>query len=232
MNSHGIFRIERATMADYHALARDHYRSAPPATIARAPDGSPCIRRALDHDGRLAGVLLVSMPTLNGRWRALAWPDRFAGTPSERAREINASLRTISRVIVAPRYRAIGVARMLVRHYLDRPGTPLTEAVASMGAICPFFERAGMTPYRIGPSKRDARLADALHAAHLEPWQAIDHARARDALRRSPWLAREARLWAESAGATRRFARDSPEQLLARASASAATQPTAYAHTA
>ncbi len=33
----------------------------------------------------------------------------------------------------------------MVEAYLASPDTPCTEAVAAMGPVCPFFERAGMT---------------------------------------------------------------------------------------
>ena len=60
--------------ADYAHLAPHHYKAGPPATIARTTEGPPCILAARDPDDRLAGVLVVSMPTLNSSWRKLAWP--------------------------------------------------------------------------------------------------------------------------------------------------------------
>ncbi len=74
---------------------------------------------------QLAGVLVVSMPTLNGRWRHAAWPDVdwAAGGRTAAARRLNLRVRTISRVIVEPRCRGMGVATKLVRSYLAGPLT-------------------------------------------------------------------------------------------------------------
>ena len=152
--------IERGTIHDYAALAHLHYRAGRPASVVR-------VLRAR-HGGEVIGVLVVSMPTLDGWWRELAWPGRFrCGDKSRDTARLNREVRCISRVIVDPRRRGTGVARLLVRAYLRRPLTPLTESCAAMGAWCPFFSAAGMTEYRSPPSARDARLADALAGCGL-----------------------------------------------------------------
>ena len=118
--------------------------------------------RAVD-DGETIAVLVASMPTLNGRWRAIAWPGEY-DTPDKRAnaRRLNDEVRVISRVIVDPRYRGLGLAVQLVRAYLEDAVTLRTEALAAMAHACPFFERAGMRRIELPPSKADAKLARAL----------------------------------------------------------------------
>jgi hypothetical protein len=188
----GRITIETGTLADYTALSRFHYRAGRPATLVR-------ILRAVDAEsGTLAGVLTASMPTIDGAWRRLAWPGRYDARllgKSRALRRVNDELRTISRVIIEPRFRALGIAAGLVRAYLADPLTPATEAVASMGALCPFFARAGMTAYPMPPSRADARLLDALHHARL---RADDLAEPAPHLRasRDLFLARELRAWA------------------------------------
>jgi ABC-type dipeptide/oligopeptide/nickel transport system ATPase subunit len=165
-------RIVRGTIADYTRLAHLHYRAGPPAT-------HELVLTATTRAGDLAGVLVVSRPTLNGPWRSLAWPGRYrSGSARADAARLNDEVRTISRVIVDPRFRARGVARRLVRAYLRGPLTPATEAIAAMGVCSPFFRAAGMIEYRLGPSRRDARLADALEVAGLCPADLLDSARA------------------------------------------------------
>ncbi|HYE01768.1 MAG TPA: GNAT family N-acetyltransferase [Phycisphaerales bacterium] len=138
--------LEPGTRADYAALARFHYRAGAPATMVGV------VRAVEPGRGELAGVLVVSMPTLNGPWRELAWPGRYAGPDRRRGlRRLNAEVRTISRVVVEPRYRGLGLGRRLVEAYLRRPLTAATEAVAAMGGACPFFARAGMREYEVGP---------------------------------------------------------------------------------
>ena len=63
----------------------------------------------------------------------------------EKLRWINAHVRTISRVIVHPQFRSLGIASQLVRRVLLDCPTRYVEAVAAMGAVHPFFARAGMT---------------------------------------------------------------------------------------
>lgn len=223
--------IQPGSCRDFDALATLHYKGGAPATIARRPDGSACILAARDAEARLAGVLVVSMPTLNSASRRMAWPGVYdTGNKRRDAIEVNRSLRCISRVIVEPRFRAVGVARRMVRTYLDEPLTPRTEAVASMGRVCPFFEAAGMTAYDLAPSRRDARLLDALASAAIEPWELLERTAAEASLRRHPWLAREARLWADGSASTRRFIDTPPERLLMFAASRASHTPIAYAH--
>lgn len=161
--------IENGTIADYHQLAHHHYRSGKPAThtlVLRAMRSFPITMPA--HDPILAGVIVISMPTLNGAWRNRAWPGHFNNqSKSDNAKRINRDLRCISRVIIDPRSRGLGIASNLVRHYLANPQTPATESIAAMGSICPFFERAGMKPYTLIHTNDDLRLLDAIEHEQL-----------------------------------------------------------------
>ena len=155
--------IDEGSIADFDALAHLHYRGGRPGTWQRV------LSAMHPASGALAGVLVVSPPTRRGRWRSRAWPGRYAAIDRAGLARLNREVRCITRVIVGPRFRGLGVARRLVRAYLDNPLTPATEAVSAMAAACPFFERAGMRPYRLPPGPADQRLADALEAARLEP---------------------------------------------------------------
>lgn len=147
-------------------LSHLHYRGGSPATIDR-------VLAARDpRDGTLLGVLATSHPTLNARWREQVWGDRFCMSDKRAlARKLNRELRTISRVIVDPRVRGLGVAARLVREYLRDATTECTEAVASMGRVCPFFERAGMREYRLERSGPDAELLAELESLGVERWR-------------------------------------------------------------
>ncbi len=133
-------------------------------------------------------------------------------------------------MIVGARFRGLGIATRLVRAYLAGPLTPRTEAVAAMGRVCPFFEAAGMTPYPLALA-RDARLLDALASLSLEfPWEVLAPGAASGAIARAPWLAREARIWANGSRASRRHLNAEPARLLTLAALHGAEQPIAYAH--
>jgi GNAT superfamily N-acetyltransferase len=197
--------IVRGRPADYGALSRFHYRAGKPG---------PCVYAlsAVDEvTGELAGVLTVSMPTLNGPWRPVAWPHVFGrgALPEQRerkretARRLNGFVRTISRVVVDPRYRGLGVARRLVAAYLAEPLTCCTEALASMGRWCPFFERAGMREVERPRTGRETRLRVSLRRLAIEPWELMDVDRAASVVRGSPKLCERLATWASYSSATR-----------------------------
>lgn len=215
-------RFVPGTREHYQKLAPYHYLPGDPAVIDSVFTA---------HTTELVAVLVVSRPTLNGAHRDLAWPGRFSG-PSKRraAQRLNAELRCISRVIVDPRYQGQGIAQRLVRRYLRSPVTPCTEAVAAMGAVSPFFARAGMTAYSLPPAPHAARLADALEHIGLTPPDLADPAQpARLSPRRARFINRELRRWA-SAAAPRR-ARNSLPELWSLARTRHATHRFAFAHT-
>lgn len=185
-------RIEPGGRAEYEALARWHYR-------AGAPRGVVKVLAARDaRSSELAGVLTVSMPVINGGWRSLVWPGGYdTGEKRRDIERLNREVRCISRVIVDPRWRGLGVAKRLVRAYLREPLTVRTEAVAAMGRVSPFFRAAGMREHVLPPCARDARLGDAAafalgdreaRSAKLSGW-------------RGAFLQRESARWAMSSRA-------------------------------
>lgn len=210
--------IEPGTIADYESLAHYHYRAGPPATIDLVLRAACC--------GDTVGVLTVSRPVLNAPWREALWPGAFAAASSQRDRAtlLNRQLRTISRVIVDPRYRGIGLATRLVRAYLQVPRTPRTEAVAAMSAFCGFFAAAGMREVVLTPSRRDRRLRRALREAGLQPWRLVDPGRILrlSARRRGP-LDAALRRWANDSRATRSAARGDLELIIAHAARAVAS---------
>lgn len=192
-------RVTSGRFSDYAPLARYHYVSGRPATCVGV------LRAVDDRHGLLAGVLVVSVPTLNTRWRKRMWGERFCSGDKRRdAAAINASLRTISRVVVDPRYRGLGLATRLVRAYLARPLTEATEAVAAMGWVCPFFERAGMRAVNLGASARDVRLANILRQAGVRAWELMEVGRADEVMRSSAVVSRGVRRWMTSGARTSR----------------------------
>jgi GNAT superfamily N-acetyltransferase len=171
--------LEAGTRRDYAAVAPLHYLAGPPATMTRVlvlrdPEPTvtarwlgPGLRRRCF--GGPAAVLVESLPALCCRLREVAFGERYGGwlPAGERARLLNAEVRCISRVVVDPRWRGMGLAVRLVRHALATRTTPVTEALAAMGHVSPFFERAGMSAYRRPLHPWDARLAAALEAAGI-----------------------------------------------------------------
>jgi len=151
----------------------------------------------------VAAVLLVSLPSPTCRMRTYATRGRYEGLERRAGlRLLNEEVRTISRVIVHPQWRGLGLAVRLVRHALTHAETVYTEALAAMGRVHPFFERAGMQRYDPPPRDADARLVAALREVGLTP---IDLACRWDECRIGPsdsssgWIRSEIERWAASA---------------------------------
>jgi hypothetical protein len=165
-------------LRDYGALAAFHYLRHRPAGAKRVlvlADCRPTVvgrfaqRRA---EQRVVGVLVESLPALGCVLRNVATGGRYAGWSDRRAsaRLLNAEVRCISRVVVHPQWRGLGLAVRLVGRALATMTTPYTEALAAMGRVHPLFRLAGMREYRRPPLGRDQRLVDALASAGLAPW--------------------------------------------------------------
>lgn len=214
-------RVEQGGVSDYESLSRYHYRSGRPAVPARGGT-----LRAV-HDGRVVGVLVVTMPVLNAGWRSAAWPGWLDGLGKrERAVALNGQLRTIARVVVAPPFRGRGVGSLLVRAYLAAPLTPMTEALAAMGAVCPVFERAGMRRVGFTVSRAGEAVARSVRACGVPVW-ALEDASARRRLARDAGVARALRGLAADRW---RAGRESPaEEQMERLWVHVAARPVAYA---
>lgn len=116
---------------------------------------------------RLVGVIVYAMPVANVTMRNVATGDRYVGLGDQTRilRLLNREMRTITRVVIHPQWRGIGLASQLVRHTLGRVGTVLVEALAAMGKVNPFFARAGMKAYKSVPAASALRLQEAF--AHV-----------------------------------------------------------------
>ena len=148
----GRLTLAPGTPRDYAALARFHYLPARPATWA----GVWTVRYADAFAGagdRLVAVAVLSYPTINSaaRDRALGL---LALAPRRKLALVNRHVRTISRVVVHPQFRALGLASRLVSHVCHHCPTRWVEAFALMGRVHPFFEKGGMT--RFDPPAADA----------------------------------------------------------------------------
>lgn len=229
-----VRRIDNAAQADLLASFTPlHYRAGTPATFAQVLGAFD----ATSARSRCVGVLCVSRPTLNGPWRARAWPDLFAAdaprSPRDLARTLNFYVRTISRVIVHPSFRGVGVASQLVHTYLDFPLTPLTESLSAMGRISPLFQRSGMREVICPRSSRDRRLLRALHVRVLRPLDLVSLNAATLALRADPSLAHEVLTWTRASRSTRGREPDAGNQdaiakLLVLASAGLVARPLVF----
>jgi ABC-type ATPase with predicted acetyltransferase domain len=134
-------RIEEGTTKDWQELASFHYRShriPAPRKIFR-------LKRGLE----LCGVIVCSYPAPTCYGRRLVLPKMSM-------KELNRELSAISRVVVHPKYRTIGLGAKLLREALRMATTSFVEMPAVMAKYNPFAERAGMKRICEQPPAREA----------------------------------------------------------------------------
>jgi hypothetical protein len=181
--------IVPGTRADYESLSHYHYREshlgpcaaifalkAPNFMLGVNPQDKPGGLRETVSAGHLTvGVIVYSMPTAGAQMRNIATGGVFAGLDkSTRLKLINKNIRTISRVIIEPRFRSLGLAVRLVRETMPIMNVPFVEALAVMGRANPFFEKAGLTRYDAPISASCVRLIEAFSAVGVDEQDLID----------------------------------------------------------
>lgn len=241
-------RIEMGDLADYKSLAAFHYKSAHPGAVTsvlRMVHHAPTVvGRFLAQRGQtqVVGVLVRSLPPLCCRLRDVATNNRYGGlAPRDAAALLNREVRTISRVVIDPTWRGLSLAVQLVRHALEHPlptcgfRPVFTEALAAMGRVSPFFERAGMTRYDRPPRDEHARLLDALDHLSIEPATLASHELMNVHLHRlnpvdRAWIESELRRWHRAAHRTikKRLLAMSVDDLLSAARHELLAQPVYY----
>ena len=142
-------RIEEGTVQDWRVLAGFHYRS---HKIA-GPRKIFCLKRG----DELCGVIVYCYPPPTAFGRRLLLPKMSM-------KELNEKISIISRVVVHPKYRTIGLGVKLVRETLPLAGTPYVEMPAVMAKYNPFAEKAGMQKIVEQPPPKEAlKVAETLH---------------------------------------------------------------------
>jgi ABC-type ATPase with predicted acetyltransferase domain len=124
-------RVEEGDLEDYKQLVQFHYRQG----------GHPPLRKVfrMKRKDELVGVILYCYPPITLIGRKKVFRRKF--TPQE----VNKKFAIISRVVVHPKYRTIGLGVKLVKETMPLVELPFIEAIAVMAQYNPFFEKAGMT---------------------------------------------------------------------------------------
>ena len=141
-------QVIEGTTEDWRKLACFHYRS---HKIA-GPRKIFCLKRG----DELCGVIVYCYPPPTCFGRRLVMPKMTM-------KELNKKLSIISRVVVHPKYRTIGLGVKLVRETLAKAGTPYVEMPAVMAKYNPFGEKAGMRKIAVQPPPKEAlKIAETL----------------------------------------------------------------------
>jgi hypothetical protein len=162
-------QIMPGCLDDYKRLARYHYCSSHPGP---ASEIFILCRPGCETP---VGVIVYSNAPAVLELRNIATGHIFAGLDRSTQLElININIRRISRVIVEPRFRGLGLASRIVRETMPLVNVPIVEALAVMGWINPFFERAGMRAYKANPSAANMQLIEALSVIGIQQAGLID----------------------------------------------------------
>jgi len=166
-------QVVKGTRADYESLSHYHYREPNMGPYAAIFALKGKFRTAVKLE--TVGVIVYSMPTAGAQMRNIATGGIFAGLDrSTQLKLINKNIRTISRVIIEPRFRSLGLAVRLVRETMPIMDVPFVEALAVMGRANPSFEKAGLTRYDTPISASCVRLVEAFSAVGVDEQDLID----------------------------------------------------------
>lgn len=166
-------KIVPGAFDDYRQLAHYHYRESRPGPfkkifVLRNESAGPARTRTI-------GVIVYSMPSPRLELRGAVTDNFFSGFDRNTQLElINRSIRCISRLIIEPRFRGLGLAKRLVQQTMPEMNVPIIEAMAVMGRINPFLEKAGMRPFTSKPSQRFAQFIEALSIIGIEDKDLIE----------------------------------------------------------
>jgi hypothetical protein len=183
-------QIVRGSLEDYKELAHYHYRDnrlgplLGPFTAIFAI--RPTKTLACSFGTTVIGVIVYTMPSPELELRNVATGNVFAGF--DRATHIaliNKNIRCIGRVVIEPTFRGLGLAARLVRETMPKIGVPIIEALAVMGLVNPFFEKAGMRAYTAKMPARCVQLIEAFSAIGIEKQELINPQRVHQKLEES-----------------------------------------------
>ena len=136
-------RVELGSIEDYERLKRFHYRSKN-RNRTENPRVKCCYR--LLYGEEVIGVIVYSGSHLNLKPRNMVFGERYVYTPGDlnKARLVNEEIARITRVVIHPKFRGIGLGELLVRETLPKVNARVVEVLAVMAKYNPFFEKAGM----------------------------------------------------------------------------------------
>ncbi|MEJ2647069.1 MAG: hypothetical protein P8016_01515 [Sedimentisphaerales bacterium] len=197
-------QIVEGCFDDYKELAPYHYRDARLGPFTNIFAIKPKQNSSLDV--KIIGVAVYSMPNPSLELRNIATGNFFIGLDkSTQIALLNKNVRRISRVIMEPRFRGLGLAAKLVRETMPLLKVPIIEASGIMGAVNPFLVKAGMTPYTAPQKASSVRLKEALRIVGIKESLFVDPRQVHNTIellceRKKKFIEREFRVFLKSFG--------------------------------
>ncbi len=166
-------QIVPGCLDNYKQLAHYHYRDSRLGPFERI---FALRSEAVGATGtQTIGVIVYSMPVPGLELRNVATDNFFVGFDrSTQLALINKNIRCISRVIIEPRFRGLGLASRLVRQTMPKTNIPIIEAMAVMGLVNPIFEKAGMKALTAEMPVRCVQFIEAFSMVGIEDPDLID----------------------------------------------------------
>jgi GNAT superfamily N-acetyltransferase len=159
--------IEPATLADYQRLSHYHYRRSALGPIA----GIWVVRSRIASwyiENEPIAVIVYTYPAPNLAVRNIATRKFFRrSNQSEGLALLNRHVRCISRIIVRPQWRGLGLASWLVRATMPMMDVAMIESMAAMGRFHPFLEKARMRPFTPPTDPAARKLIATLESLHI-----------------------------------------------------------------
>lgn len=131
--------IREVKVSDIKDLMRFHYKNTKVSFTKKI--------FGLFRKNRLMGCIVYACPPLALKGRSFAFGNRYKREDTGRcdAKKINKEIAIISRVVVHPKYRSIGLGQYIVEKTLRMSNFEVVETLATMAKYNPFFEKAGMS---------------------------------------------------------------------------------------
>ena len=135
--------VQEGSFEDYEKLKRYHYKNSNEKKSSKLRIQN-CYK--LTYKNSVIGVIVYSNSYLNLKPRNMVFGDRYLFTPGDlhKAKLINEEIARISRVIIHPKFRGIGLGEFLVKQTMPNVNAKVVEVLAVMAKYNPFFEKAGM----------------------------------------------------------------------------------------
>jgi ABC-type dipeptide/oligopeptide/nickel transport system ATPase subunit len=155
--------IREAGYEEYKRLEPFHYRQTLPKHLIQKV-------YAAYIGGEPAAVIVYVPPHFTLRGRNIAAPEYKPKKPyREYLKRLNRDFTRIARVIVAPKFRGIGLGVKIVKDTMPLTGKKYVETLAVMAKYNPFFEKAGMRRIDLPESEAVKRIKQYLERFGFNP---------------------------------------------------------------
>ncbi len=164
--------IVPGTLSDFRSLAGYHYRT----EAIWAPTDVYKIRGIKGYHNAFPdpiAIIVYRMPLPDLRARTKATNSYFHApkTLSERLTLVNHNIRYIARIIVDPRFRALGIATKLLTESLKLQTIPIVETLIPLDWTTKLFQKAGFKLYTTPAPPWYRRFIELLTNIGFENWE-------------------------------------------------------------